>query len=129
MSDKWAGLARILVVEDEALLQMLLIDTLEEAGFEVDSAASAADAMSKLSLIPGGVDAAIVDLGLPDRRGDVLMSEMRALYPTLPIIVMSGYDGAELRARFSRDARIAFVTKPYTPAQLLGGLKSIGVAP
>jgi DNA-binding response OmpR family regulator len=42
---------------------MLAIEFLKGAGFQVDTAGSAAEAMNKLGLIPGGVDAVIVDIG------------------------------------------------------------------
>ena len=39
-------------------------------GYTVDAAGSAAEAMNKLALVHGGVDAAVIDIGLPDRSGD-----------------------------------------------------------
>src|SRR5581483_6277910 len=45
---------RILLVEDEAVIQMLAIEYLEEAGFAVDAAGSATEAMNKLGLVAGG---------------------------------------------------------------------------
>ena len=63
--------ARVLLVEDETLIQLLAIEYLEEGGFKVDIAGSATEALNKLRLIPGGVDAIIIDLGLPDRTGEV----------------------------------------------------------
>ena len=72
---------RILLVEDEVLIQLLATEYLEDAGFKVDTAGSATEAMNKIGLVPGGVDAVIIDVGLPDRKGDALVSEMRAIYP------------------------------------------------
>ena len=57
---------------------------------------------------------AIVDIGLPDRKGDVLVGELRALHPELPIVIATGYDSAELARRFATDRRIALIRKPYT---------------
>jgi CheY-like chemotaxis protein len=116
---------RILLVEDEALIRMLATEYLEEAGYQVEPAASAMDAMGKLRLVHGDIDAAIVDVGLPDRNGDVLVSELRALYPALPVVIASGYEEAPLRARFKNDGRIAFLNKPYTQDQLLKILDSV----
>ena len=55
---------------------------------------------SRTSLRVAGahIDAAIVDVGLPDRRGDALAAELRALYADLPIVIASGY-GEETVAR------------------------------
>ena len=125
--DAQAGPARILLVEDEVLLQMLAIDGLEEAGLKADAARSATEAINKLRLIPGGVDAAIVDVGLPDRRGDVLVRELRAIYPTLSIVIATGHDKAELIARFKGEAAITVIGKPYTPDDLLAALRTVGI--
>ena len=57
MIDARSTPARVLVVEDETLIQMLATENLEEAGLRVDSAVSAAEALNKLRLIPGSVDA------------------------------------------------------------------------
>ncbi len=76
---------------------MLLSAHLEDMGFEVEITGSAAAAKNKLAFLEGRVDAAIVDLGLPDATGDSLVRELRTLYPTLPIVISSGYDKATLR--------------------------------
>ena len=106
---------------------MLAVEYLEEAGFSVDSAGSAAEAMNKLGLIPGGVDAAIVDMGLPDQTGDVLIREMRTLHPTLPVIVATGQGADSIRDIFKGEPNFAFVQKPYSAVDLLGALRSLGV--
>ena len=93
--------ARVLVVEDETLIQMLAVNYLQEAGLKVDVAGSGTDALNKLRLIPGGVDAVIVDLGLPDRKGDALVHEIRTIYPSLPIVIASGGGQEKLRSLFN----------------------------
>jgi DNA-binding response OmpR family regulator len=61
---------RILIVEDEELIQMVIAGQLQEMGFAVELAGSAAEAKSKMLLLNGSIDAAIIDMGLPDARGD-----------------------------------------------------------
>jgi ActR/RegA family two-component response regulator len=68
-----------------------------------ERAGSATEAMSNLKLI-GDLEAAIIDIGLPDRKGDVLVSEVRAIYPSMPIVIATGYGEDVLRPRFKRDA-------------------------
>ncbi len=118
---------RILLVEDEVLIQMLGAEYLEEAGFTVDAAGSAAEAMNKLGLVPGGVDAVIIDMRLPDRGGDALFAEIRAIYPSLPIVLATGQSASDLRDRFKGATRMAFVTKPYTADNLLNALRQVGI--
>ena len=118
---------RILLVEDEPLIQMLAIEYLQEAGFNVDAAGSAAEALNKLALIPGGVDAAIVDLGLPDRKGDILIREMRMLHRTLPVVVATGQGAESMRDSLKDEPNIAFVQKPYSATDLVSALRGLGV--
>jgi PAS domain S-box-containing protein len=119
--------ARVLLVEDEVMIQMLSVEYLEEAGIKVDTAASANDALSKLGLIPGGVDAVIIDMGLPDRRGDILAREIRASHPSLPVVIATGADSADIRNLFKDTPSIAFVRKPYTSDELCAALRSFGI--
>jgi len=118
---------RILLVEDEQLIQMIAIEYLEEAGFTVDAAGSASEAMNKLALAHGGVDAVIVDIGLPDRGGDVLIREMRAIHPSLPIVLATGRGTLNLKDVLGGEEKVALVTKPYTAQDLLGALRRAGI--
>ncbi len=118
---------RILVVEDEALIRLLATNCLEDAGFTVDGVGSATEAMNKIALTHGGVDAVVIDIGLPDRRGDVLVKEIRALYPMLPVVLASGVSKTALREMLKGVSKVAFVSKPYSPEQLLQALRSLGI--
>ncbi|MDP9091006.1 MAG: response regulator, partial [Pseudomonadota bacterium] len=118
---------RILLVEDEPLIQVLATEYLEEAGFAVDWAGSALEALNKIGRVPGGVEAAVVDIGLPDRQGDALIRELKALYPTLPIVLATGRDTTEFARILQPLQKIAFVTKPYTAGDLLEALDSLGI--
>ena len=118
---------RILLVEDEALIMMLATEYLEEAGFTVETASSATEAMNKIGLVPGGVDAVIIDIGLPDRKGDVLVKEIRAVHPSLPIVLATGQATGDLRQSLAAEHKMSFVTKPYTARDLLGALLNVGI--
>ena len=123
------GPNRILIVEDEALIRLFVADTLEDAGFRPEEADTAAQAASKLDAENPGFAAAIIDLGLPDKPGDVLADETRARWPDLPIVIASGRDRNELVHRFNGDSRIAVLGKPYTSEMLLSTLRALGVSP
>jgi CheY-like chemotaxis protein len=114
--DEPKGPPRILLVEDEVLVRMVATDQLEDLGYRVDTAGSATEAMNKLKLMEGDIALAIVDIGLPDIKGDVLVGELRLRHPDLPIIVASGYDDPALLKRFANDARVSFTTVFFTIA-------------
>ncbi|WP_395678476.1 response regulator [Inquilinus sp.] len=126
--DLQAGPRRILVVEDEPLLQMLVVGNLEDFGFQVETAGSATEALNKLRLMADGFDGAVVDLGLPDYGGDVLVREMRALHPSLPVVISSGQGEGAVRDQFKDLTRIAVLTKPFTSDELEAALVTAGIS-
>lgn len=118
---------RILVVDDEALLRMLFVDTLAAAGCETDEAGSFAEAMEKLRAAGPQLAAAIVDLSLPDRPGAELVAEIRAHRPDLPIIVATGFNDKQTAERFAADPLIRLMTKPFDPKALIDALQAMRV--
>ena len=121
------GVMRVLIVEDEDLIRRLLAGYVREFGFTPETAGTAAEARDKLKLLNGAVDLAIVDIGLPDARGDALVLELRALYPHLPVIIASGHDRTALQERFAGMGRIEILGKPFTSSALRRALASVGV--
>ena len=116
----------ILLVEDEFLVRLFAIDALEDAGFRVLPAETAAAALKVLREAPD-VRAAVIDMGLPDRAGDQLAAEIRALRADLPIVIASGRSGRELREQFADQPRVAVLVKPYTADLLIEALAAVGV--
>ena len=122
-----AGPPRILVVEDEVLIQMLAADYLAELGLQAEIAGSAAEAKQKLLGSDVRFEAAIVDMGLPDAKGNAVIEQLRAVDPHLAIVVASGEDEASIREQFKGDSSIMVLSKPYTIDQLHSALRSIGL--
>ena len=119
----------LLFVEDDAMMRGLMADALQDSGFRVLQAATGREAITRLRLGAGSIDAAVVDLGLPDMRGDELVGELRAIDTRLPIVIASGYGEATMRTRFADDPLLRFLEKPYVSTQLEDLLRDLGVAP
>jgi CheY-like chemotaxis protein len=115
-----------LLVEDETLIAMLAEDSLGAMGFDAICVTTAAEALSALSSTED-LAVAVVDIGLPDMRGDQLAGYMRELLPALPIVVASGYDSTMLAQQFSTDMAIKVLGKPYTDKDLKEALSSLGL--
>lgn len=124
-----SGRRCVLLVDDEPLVRMLLADTLDSLGFRVEEAGSATEAISRYRAAGSGIDAAIIDIGLPDRKGDGLALELRAMRKDLPIIISSGYDERTLRDRFDEDDLIRFLGKPFVAEQLEAVMRSLNLVP
>ncbi|MCW5749378.1 MAG: response regulator [Alphaproteobacteria bacterium] len=127
MGEIRGGAPRILIVEDEAVVRLALADALADFGYRVESAGTAQAALDLLAAPGHGVDAAILDVGLPDRPGDALAAELRARDAGLPIVIATGDDDAALRDRFAADPRVAFLGKPYAGTALAALLAALGV--
>ena len=128
MLDASEGPRRILLVEDEPLIQMLATDFLEDVGFKVDTAGTAREALNKLALVSGGFAAVIVDIGLPDRSGNELVREIRSMHASLPIIVATGKGAKDVGEIFKGSKHIAFLGKPYRAEDLYDALRALNVS-
>jgi len=118
---------RVLIVEDEVLVRMFAVDSLEDAGFKVEQAGNAAEALAKVHSLGQQLQAIVIDLGLPDRPGDAVAAEIRAALANVPILIASGRSEQELKERFAIDGRIAVMVKPYTGPMLIDALAALGV--
>jgi CheY-like chemotaxis protein len=128
MLDAREGPSRVLLVEDEPLIQMLAVDFLEDAGLKVDTAGTAREALNKLALSCGGFAAIIVDIGLPDRSGDDLAHEIRSMHSSLPIVVATGKGAKDVGEIFRDMKHIVFLGKPYRAEDLYQALRTLHVA-
>jgi DNA-binding response OmpR family regulator len=104
---------------------MVTAELLVDAGFAVEEAATAAEAMARLTT---RFAAAIIDLGLPDRPGDALARDLRQVQADLPILIASGRDRQEVARIFKDDVKVGCVSKPYDIAHLVAGLRALGVS-
>jgi two-component system KDP operon response regulator KdpE len=112
---------RVLVVEDDAGLRLLLRTLLEAEGFRVSLAETAARA--QVEVRANRPDAALVDLGLPDRDGVALIRDLRR-FTRLPIVVLSART-QEIEKIAALDAGADdYVTKPFSAGELLARVRA-----
>jgi two-component system KDP operon response regulator KdpE len=111
----------VLVVDDEPQFLRALSTNLRGAGYEVTTAATAADALSAAALAPP--DAIVLDLLLPDSTGTEVCRELRA-WSSAPILLVSAVgDEAEKIAALDAGAD-DYVTKPFAVGELLARLRA-----
>jgi CheY-like chemotaxis protein len=106
----------VLVVEDEALVRMLVVQTLEDAGFVVCEAAEAKAALAALRA-DDGIRLMVTDLGLPGVDGRQLADQARAHRPDMKVLFMTGYADSTLLEP-ALPAGFAMITKPFDLDQL-----------
>src|SRR5215217_1948578 len=112
MLSGWRGGAapRILLVDDDPNLLVLLADQLRNDGFEVQTARDGEEALRRLKT--GWPDLLIVDMMMPRMDGLTLAREIKAR-ADLPIIVLSAIDTADSKADLLEEVAEDYVTKPY----------------
>jgi len=118
-----ATIRKALLVEDEVLVAALAVDALEELGYQIVQAATARAALEHARGEIESFALAIIDVGLPDGRGDALALQLRAMRADLPIIIATGYGESGLDGRL-RDKQVIVLGKPYDISQLYAAIKS-----
>ena len=108
----------ILLVEDDAIVRSVASEALQEMGWQVEEAGNSSDAEAKFRASAGDIKAAIIDIGLPDRKGDELARELRQMNERLPIALVTGYGRESLEENFKGDPLVAYLGKPYDLDQL-----------
>jgi CheY-like chemotaxis protein len=97
---------RILVVDDDPGIGLMLTKALARHGYEVDAATSADEALQKAEAT--SYDAALVDLVMPGRDGADLSATLRRRFPGLPIGLLTGYGHSPLIPAFEKSGMAVF---------------------
>jgi CheY-like chemotaxis protein len=113
-----AGLT-VLVVDDDALVSTGTAAMLDDLGYRALEAASAADALQALAEAAGVIDLVITDHAMPGMTGLELAHRLRATYPSLPVILASGY--AEM-SDDSEPSPLPRLAKPFRQADLAAAI-------
>lgn len=106
----------ILVAEDEAMLRLLTVEVLQDAGFEVFEAADGAEALDLLKSHPG-IALLVSDIKMPRMDGYALVEAGLAFRPELKVLLMTGYS-QEPPAFIKQIQDIQILRKPFNLERL-----------
>lgn len=112
----------ILIVEDDQGIQKYLKELLIEAGYSVQTAPDGIQALSLLKKIEP--DLVMLDLVLPNMRGEAVCLEIRKKYPKLPIIILTAKDSVSDVVEGLNLGADDYVTKPFVADELLARIKA-----
>jgi two-component system KDP operon response regulator KdpE len=116
-----SGERRVLVVDDERQILRAMRVILREAGFEVTTAATVAEALDSLAVRPP--EAAIVDLILPDGDGVDILRSIRE-WSEMPVIVLSAVGEEAEKVRALEAGADDYVTKPFGTGELIARVRA-----
>jgi DNA-binding response OmpR family regulator len=110
--------ARVLVVDDDAFVRMVVSEVLRQSGLEVCEAESGAQALDLFAA--SRPDIVLLDVVMPGLDGFATCTKLRGCVggSRVPILVMTGLDDPESIARAYELGATDFITKPLNPAIL-----------
>src|SRR5688572_11355964 len=116
---------RVLVVDDEAQVRKPIGITLQSAHYEV---VEAEDGEQAIQLLQSGdnpllVDTILCDIRMPKINGTEAIQYFRTQFPTVPVIVLSGYPDVELAVSLLKQGVVDYLVKPVTKDKLLEVIK------
>ncbi|ROR01781.1 sigma-54-dependent transcriptional regulator [Desulfosoma caldarium] len=108
---------KVLVVDDEPNILRSLKGVLEDEGYEAVLAATGEAALEELRKeLP---DVVLLDIWLPGMDGLEVLRQIKEIYPSLPVIIISGHGTIETAVRATRMGAFDFVEKPLSLERVL----------
>ena len=109
--------ARVLVVDDESNIRLLLQEILSEEGYDVTTAEDAAAA--RAAKVRQDFDLILLDIWMPDTDGISLLKEWSDEGALGPVVMMSGHGTVDAAVEATRLGALDFIEKPVSLAKLL----------
>ncbi len=115
----------ILVVDDEVSVLRTTGRILRGRGFHVMAAASPSEALRMARLHEGNIDLLITDVIMPEMNGRQLAEHIRAFFPQIKVLYISGYTADVISTNGVLDADINYLQKPFTRDTLLAKIHAV----
>lgn len=111
---------RVIVAEDEAIIRMDVVATLAEAGLDVVAEASDGEEAVKLA-IELEPDVVVMDIKMPKLDG--ISAAEKIAEKKIPVVLLTAFSQADLVARAAEAGALAYITKPFKPADLVPAIQ------
>jgi PAS domain S-box-containing protein len=116
-----SGQGRVLLVEDEDAVRQIIRRTLAVAGYAVVEAVDGLDALTILETQAKSIDVVLSDVAMPRMDGRQLADHIRVRWPSLPVVMMSGFANPDLVG--SNPAITLLLLKPFTSQTLISAIR------
>ena len=114
-------MSKILIVDDEPRILLLLQSLLKANKFEVETARDGASALEIVR--KGGVDITVTDLRMTPMDGMTLFREIRAIAPEMPVILLTAYATVETAIEAMKAGIFDYLTKPFKVDDMIACLR------
>ncbi|MES2659148.1 MAG: sigma-54 dependent transcriptional regulator [Verrucomicrobiota bacterium] len=115
----------LLIVDDDETIQRLLVIAAQDLGWRPNAAGSGLEA---LELLDSGIEAVILDHGLPGMNGLQTLLKIREKFPAVPVIMLTGLNDAETAVQALRAGADDYLTKPFELKRLFDLLRQARLA-
>jgi hypothetical protein len=119
------GAETILLVEDDAMVRTLVRETMESHGYRVLEASDPLEAHVVAGNYRNAIHLLITDVIMPKASGPKLAKELLQISPGLKVLYMSGHAERTISKRGVRRKEVAFLPKPFTPAELIAKVREV----
>ena len=114
-------MTKILIVDDEPRILLLMKSLLKTNGYEVETAK---DGPSALEIVrAGGIQIVVTDLRMQPMDGMTLFREIQAIEPTMPVILLTAYASVETAIEAMKSGIFDYLTKPFKVNEMIACLK------
>jgi two-component system response regulator FixJ len=122
------AVARVFVVDDDECIRAAVCAILKRATYECTCFPDVPSCLDELKAqsraLAEGCDLLITDVKMPGKGGLDLLQEVRAIFPWIPVIVMTAYGSIPMSVQAVKTGAFDFIEKPVDEAKLLGVVES-----
>lgn len=116
VDEKQEQAMRVLIVENDVSLAAFVKASLESWGYQAQHCAKGADALRRFKA--GLHDLVVMEVSLPDIKGEALISSLKEISPEVKIVAVTGSNSRELEARIREQGILYYMVKPFETENL-----------
>lgn len=118
------GTETILVGEDNEDVRPMIVELLQDIGYQVLEARNGAEVVTLMENFGDTVDLLLLDVIMPHLNGYEVLSNVRRSYPDVPCLFLSGYSDDILKQKAKFPGDFKFLSKPIMPDKLLKAVRT-----
>ena len=115
----------ILVVDDDPGVRELVASVLRRQDFHVLEASNGKEALDVAGEYAAPIDLIVSDINMPQMTGWKLLEQLRAWYPAIRFLMISGYAQPETSMAQLAGTPTSFLPKPFTPGELSDAIREL----
>jgi PAS domain S-box-containing protein len=115
----------ILLADDDEMMRRFTREVLEEFGYSVIEAKDGHQALDKFHENSARIDMLILDVIMPEMKGQEVYDAVHAGHPEVKVLFTSGYTEEIVRSQQYLNKSLPFIPKPYMPKELLMKIREV----